>query len=196
MRLFTPPGTLVEASTPLGPLPFTPPMAACSTPVAAAAPPASPSPQPSLLGPMEHCVDGASGAAPAAADSSSAHEGSAAAEGGSSGAGGGGEAGSSAPVVYPDEWDSPTPDFEAFISDIVKHRIGKYEQPEHPNRISHEEAASIFRKIRREIIAKEHEAYSERRRQNLYKPILRAKLEHRVKEFVRETVKRTHMARS
>ena len=58
------------------------------------------------------------------------------------------------------------------MADVVKHRIGKYEQPEHPNRISHEEASSIFRKIRREIIAKEHEAYAERQKQDLYKPIL------------------------
>jgi hypothetical protein len=76
------------------------------------------------------------------------------------------------PVAYPDEWESPTSEFEAFVGDIVKHRIGKYEQPEHPNRITHEEAASIYRKIRREIIAKEHEAYAERQRQKLFKPIL------------------------
>jgi hypothetical protein len=74
--------------------------------------------------------------------------------------------------IYPSEWEAPTAEFEAFVSDVVKHRIGKYEQPEHPNRIAHEEGAALYRKIRREIIAKEHEAYAERQKQNLFKPIL------------------------
>jgi hypothetical protein len=44
-------------------------------------------------------------------------------------------------------------------------------------------------------MAREREAYAERRATGLRKPIERAKLEERVRQFVRESVKRLHAAR-
>lgn len=46
---------------------------------------------------------------------------------------------------YPDSWEQPGPDFEAFVSEAVKHRLGKYVQPDHPNRISKEEAQQLYK---------------------------------------------------
>lgn len=46
---------------------------------------------------------------------------------------------------YPDSWDQPGPDFEAFVGEAVKHRLGKYVQPDHPNRITKEEAQQLYR---------------------------------------------------
>ena len=40
-------------------------------------------------------------------------------------------------------------------------------------------------------MGKEHEAYAERRRNGLHKPIVRAKLEAKIREFVRDSVRRT-----
>ncbi|KAF6266781.1 hypothetical protein COO60DRAFT_13749 [Scenedesmus sp. NREL 46B-D3] len=46
---------------------------------------------------------------------------------------------------FPDTWDEPGPEFEAFVADSVKRRLGKYVQPDHPNRISKEDAQSLYR---------------------------------------------------
>jgi hypothetical protein len=42
-------------------------------------------------------------------------------------------------------WEQPGPDFEAFVCDAVKRRLGKYVQPDHPNRISKEDAVCLYR---------------------------------------------------
>eukprot|EP00879_Flechtneria_rotunda_P011715 GHRR01012236.1.p1 GENE.GHRR01012236.1~~GHRR01012236.1.p1 ORF type:complete len:1545 (+),score=749.24 GHRR01012236.1:1019-5653(+) len=42
-------------------------------------------------------------------------------------------------------WEQPDAGFEAFVSDAVKRRLGKYVQPEHPNCISKEEARYLHR---------------------------------------------------
>lgn len=44
-----------------------------------------------------------------------------------------------------DAWDQPGPGFEAVVSDAVKHRLGKYVQPDHPNRITKEDAQQLYR---------------------------------------------------
>jgi hypothetical protein len=46
---------------------------------------------------------------------------------------------------YPDSWDQPGPDFEAYVGEAVKHRLGKYVQPDHPNRITKEEAQQLYK---------------------------------------------------
>jgi len=46
---------------------------------------------------------------------------------------------------YPDSWDQPGPDFEAFVGESVKHRLGKYVQPDHPNRITKDEAQQLYK---------------------------------------------------
>lgn len=48
---------------------------------------------------------------------------------------------------YPDTWDEPDANFEAFVADTVRHRVGKYTQPDHPARISQADARSIFGKV-------------------------------------------------
>ncbi len=46
---------------------------------------------------------------------------------------------------FPEVWDEPDTNFEAFVADTVKHRLGKYVQPDHPNRISKEDAQMLYR---------------------------------------------------
>ena len=52
---------------------------------------------------------------------------------------------------FPETWDEPSADFERFVSETVRHRIGKYVQPDHPNRVSKEAAENLLRKIMREV---------------------------------------------
>ena len=46
---------------------------------------------------------------------------------------------------YPEMWEKPDPSFEAFVCEMVRHRIGKYVQPDHPNRVSLEDAERLYR---------------------------------------------------
>lgn len=48
---------------------------------------------------------------------------------------------------YPETWDEPSANFEAFVADTVRYRVGKYTQPDHPARITHEAAKAIFGKV-------------------------------------------------
>ena len=89
-------------------------------------------------------------------------------------------------------WDSPNGGFQAFVSELVRRRVGKYEQRDHPARLTREEASKLFKQMVKEIVAKEHEAFRERCRSGIAKPIERAKLEPRIKEFVRDSVRRYH----
>lgn len=45
----------------------------------------------------------------------------------------------------PETWEEPDNGFEAFVSETVRHRLGKYVQPDHPNRISSDVAHGLFR---------------------------------------------------
>ena len=47
--------------------------------------------------------------------------------------------------AWPDSWEQPGADFEAFVGEAVKHRLGKYVQPDHPNRITKEEAQQLYK---------------------------------------------------
>ena len=87
-------------------------------------------------------------------------------------------------------WESPDESFEAFVSELVRHRVGKYQQPSHPSRLDDNEAASIFKQIVKKIMMKEREAFDERCRLGAPKPLERGKLEPRIKEYVRESVKK------
>jgi hypothetical protein len=103
--------------------------------------------------------------------------------GGGAGAGGGQEV-----------WETPEGGFEAFVAEVVRRRLGKYEQPDHPARLSRDQAASLFRQLRREVLGKEAAAFKERQRAGVHKPIERRKLEPRIKDFVRDSVRRWHTA--
>jgi hypothetical protein len=46
---------------------------------------------------------------------------------------------------FPDTWDAPDEPFQSFVGEMVRRRLGKYVQPDHPNRISKEEAQALYR---------------------------------------------------
>lgn len=48
---------------------------------------------------------------------------------------------------YPDTWGEPDVNFEAFVSDTVRHRVGKYTQMDHPARLTQADAKTIFAKV-------------------------------------------------
>jgi hypothetical protein len=60
-------------------------------------------------------------------------------------AGGGGGGGSFQPSAYPASWEVPDESFASFAGDMVRHRLGKYVQPEHPSRITKEDAQQLYR---------------------------------------------------
>jgi hypothetical protein len=103
---------------------------------------------------------------------------------------------SSAGGIHDSSWETPDTRFEEFVADIVRRRIGKYEQPDHPTQLSRDEASTLFRAIRREIVAKEVSAFEERQRTNQSKPIERQKLENRIKDYVRDRVRKYHAGRT
>ncbi len=60
---------------------------------------------------------------------------------------------------------------------VVRYRLGKYvTQPDHPHRVGSEDAHAIFRKILREVVEKEQQAYEGRRTQGLFKLIEKRKV--------------------
>eukprot|EP00198_Chlamydomonas_reinhardtii_P005407 XP_001694743.1 histone methyltransferase [Chlamydomonas reinhardtii] len=83
-------------------------------------------------------------------------------------------------------WEEPDSSFEAYVADMVRHRLGKYMQPEHPSRVSVQEATALRAKVYREVVAKERRAWEERRSAGVFKPIERHKLESNLKEFATE----------
>ena len=46
-------------------------------------------------------------------------------------------------VPQDEEWDSPVPRFERFVSEVVRLRIGKYVQPGHPAQLDPAEAMQV-----------------------------------------------------
>ncbi|GLC55996.1 hypothetical protein PLESTB_001053200 [Pleodorina starrii] len=139
-----------------------------------------PSPEPHLGAGAQAAMTGRGGAAPHA----------------SAGAGYGGDAENIDEWLRPvsthhaDVWEEPDASFEAYVADMVRHRLGKYMQPEHPSRVSVQEANMLRAKVYREVVAKERRAWEERRSAGVFKPIERHKLEANLKEFVRSTIKR------
>lgn len=98
-----------------------------------------------------------------------------------------------APPPQEGVWDAPDAGFEAFVAELVKRRLGKYCQPDHPTRISQSDANALYTKIKGQVVAKERDAYAQRQATGAVKPILRDRLEAKVRDFVRESIKR-HLA--
>ena len=98
------------------------------------------------------------------------------------------ETGKSKAKDHLETWDSPDASFENFVAEVVRKRVGKYELPDRPAPLSRDDAASLFKKIRREIMAKEYEAYKLRQSSGSIKPIERGKVEQRIKDYVRDSV--------
>lgn len=93
-------------------------------------------------------------------------------------------------------FEKPNAAFEEFVAEVVRHRVGKYEQPDHPMRLTRDEAVQIYRRIRREIMEKEQEAYRERQRSGMSKPIEASKVEGRIKDFVRDRMRKFYAQRT
>ncbi|GAB4814631.1 hypothetical protein N2152v2_001677 [Parachlorella kessleri] len=95
-----------------------------------------------------------------------------------------------APIVLEESWDEPVPRFERYVDEMVRARIGKYLQPGHPAQLEYQEAMRLYKKVSSQVVAKEREAFAERQRSGLHKPIVRSKLEGKIREFVRDSVRR------
>ncbi|KAJ9531590.1 hypothetical protein QJQ45_014945 [Haematococcus lacustris] len=94
---------------------------------------------------------------------------------------------------YPETWDAPDEGFAAFVAETIRFRLGKYvTQPDHPNRCSSDDAHSLFKKIHREVVEKERQAFGARRELGQFKLIEKRKVEHNLKEFVRMSIRRLH----
>jgi len=91
-----------------------------------------------------------------------------------------------------DTWPEPNKSFDAFVAETVRHRLGKYQQPDHPVRLSADDAQQLYEQIKGEVISKEQHAFRDRQRNGVHKPIERRKLEVRIKDFVRDRVRRWH----
>ncbi|KAF5842746.1 hypothetical protein DUNSADRAFT_5117 [Dunaliella salina] len=99
----------------------------------------------------------------------------------------------SMPQDYPETWDEPDESFESFVSETVRYRLGKYVTlPDIASRVPSEDCHNLSRKIKREVIQKEKEAFEGRRVQGLFKLIERKKVQHNLYEFVRHSCKRWH----
>jgi len=99
----------------------------------------------------------------------------------------------SMPQDYPETWDEPDESFESFVSETVRYRLGKYVTlPDVASRVPSEDCHNLSRKIKREVIQKEKEAFEGRRVQGLFKLIERKKVQHNLYEFVRHSCKRWH----
>jgi hypothetical protein len=72
----------------------------------------------------------------------------------------GGFAANGPPGTYPETWDDPGTSFEAWVADTVRHRLGKYTQPDHPAQVTQEDAAQLFRKVRKIVIDTEKKVSS------------------------------------
>ncbi|MEW5316180.1 MAG: hypothetical protein WDW38_007566 [Sanguina aurantia] len=96
------------------------------------------------------------------------------------------------PQHHPESWEEPDSSFEAYVGDAVRHRLGKYVLPDHPNRISSAIAHSLHRKVQREVVEKERRAFETRQQQSQNRPIERKKLEANLKEFVRQSIRKLH----
>ncbi|GMH36489.1 hypothetical protein BSKO_04357 [Bryopsis sp. KO-2023] len=91
-----------------------------------------------------------------------------------------------------EQWDEPNTDFEAFVSQTLKKKLGKYLQEDHPKRITKEDADSLYKRIKAEVIAIERRAFEEHQRNNTRRPIERSKLESNIKDFVKLRVYRLY----
>lgn len=98
---------------------------------------------------------------------------------------GGGDPGEEGPA-----FEAPDAAFEAYVADLVKRRLGKYCQADHPTRVSQEDANVLYAKIKRQVVDKERDAYAQRQAAGTFKPIVRGKLEMKIRDFVRESIKR------
>ena len=49
---------------------------------------------------------------------------------------------------------------QSFVAEVVRRRVGKYTEPEHPIQLTHREAQQVHRKAVQEVLGKEHQVCS------------------------------------
>lgn len=87
-------------------------------------------------------------------------------------------------------WKYPNEDFEKFVINVIRSRLSKYEKPGHPLQLKRDQAATLFSKIRKDIMIREKAAYKERESTGMRKPIEKEKTEARIKSYVKDRVQR------
>lgn len=87
-------------------------------------------------------------------------------------------------------WKYPNEEFEKFVINVIRSRLSKYEKPGHPLQLKRDQAATLFSKIRKDIMAGEKAAYKERESAGTRKPIEKEKTEARIKAYVKDKVQR------
>ncbi|CAL8462433.1 g1966 [Coccomyxa elongata] len=91
--------------------------------------------------------------------------------------------------IWEETWAEPTQRFEDWVRECAMYSLREYCRPERASRISPEEAVWTYRKALRVVVDNERKAFAERQRANAPKPLDRRKLEPRIKEYIRETVR-------
>ncbi|KDD72644.1 hypothetical protein H632_c3086p0, partial [Helicosporidium sp. ATCC 50920] len=93
---------------------------------------------------------------------------------------------------FAESWESPDAEFALYVRDVVRHRLAKYMQPDHPAPLDLGTAQKLVERLAVQVAEREREAYQERTASGTFKPILRDKTAQRVKEYVRDTMHRMH----
>lgn len=57
-------------------------------------------------------------------------------------------------------WTEPDSDFEAFVGQFVRHRLGKYAAAGHPSRLEADDTALLYRKLKVRIVDGERKVCS------------------------------------
>lgn len=85
-------------------------------------------------------------------------------------------------------WDHLNRDFEDFVRQILRQRIQKYQQPEHPLKLSASEADSLFKKLYASIIESEENAFKAFARDRVQRHVSKVKLALNIKEFTSKSM--------
>eukprot|EP00798_Chlamydomonas_sp_ICE-L_P005065 gene5065-34860_t len=98
---------------------------------------------------------------------------------------------------HAETWDEPNAAFERYVWEMVRFRLGKYVQPNHPNHISKDGAEGLLTKMKHEVVEKERRSCEDRKLKGAgAKLIERRKLEGNIKEYVRQSIRRYHGIKS
>eukprot|EP00210_Caulerpa_lentillifera_P004802 g4584.t1 len=79
-------------------------------------------------------------------------------------------------------WDHLNQDFKEFVSQTLRRRIQKYQQPEHPLKLRCDEAEALFKKLYDSIICIEENAFGSFARDKIKRHVSKYKLELNIKE--------------
>jgi len=96
-----------------------------------------------------------------------------------------------APAKDGEEWATPhTTSFFDGVNQMIKRRLGKYCQPEHPMHLKKVHAQKIQEKLVEAVVAKERKKFDVQP-----KPINKARLEEKLKQYVSDHVQQMAKAK-